>query len=103
MTFPGPWCFSCEVLKILPNQSFYKNIIGKFDGKTNGCSLEFFCLTTSSMDVEVDRAKFPHSPILHYACRSLLMESHGKNNAIAGGATRCLYCFLVAKQRTTHM
>ena len=31
------------------------------------------------------RAKFPHSPILHYACRSLLTENNGKNNAIAVG------------------
>ena len=30
-------------------------------------------------------AKFPHSPILHYACRSLLTENNGKNNAIAMG------------------
>ena len=30
-------------------------------------------------------AKFPHSPILHYACRSLLTENKGKNNAIAMG------------------
>ena len=31
-------------------------------------------------------AKFPHSPILHYACRSLLTENnYGKNNAIAMG------------------
>ena len=29
--------------------------------------------------------KFPHSPILHYACRSLLMENNRKNNAIAMG------------------
>ena len=28
-------------------------------------------------------AKFPHSPLLHYACRTLLMENNGKNNAIA--------------------
>ena len=27
--------------------------------------------------------KFPHSPILHYACRSLLTENNGKNNATA--------------------
>ena len=30
-------------------------------------------------------AKFPHSPILHYACRSLLTENNGKHNAIAVG------------------
>ena len=28
-------------------------------------------------------AKFPHSPILHYACRSLLTENNGKNNTKA--------------------
>ena len=28
-------------------------------------------------------AKFPHSPIRHYACRSLLTENNGKNNATA--------------------
>ena len=31
------------------------------------------------------RAKFPHSPILHYACRSLLTENNGKNNTTAVG------------------
>ena len=31
------------------------------------------------------RAKFPHSPILHYTCRSLLTENNGKNNATAVG------------------
>ena len=31
------------------------------------------------------RAKFPHSFILHYACRSLLTENNHKNNAIAMG------------------
>ena len=30
-------------------------------------------------------AKFPHSSILHYACRSLLTENNDKNNAIAMG------------------
>ena len=28
-------------------------------------------------------AKFPHSLILHYACRSLLTENNGKNNTTA--------------------
>ena len=28
-------------------------------------------------------AKFPHSPILHYACRLLSTENNGKNNATA--------------------
>ena len=31
------------------------------------------------------KAKFPHSPILHYAYRSLLTENNGKNNARAVG------------------
>ena len=48
-------------------------------------------------------SKFPHSPILHYACRSLLTENNGKNNAIAMGTMRCSCCFLVAKQRTTNI
>ena len=30
-------------------------------------------------------AKFPHSPILYYACRLLLTENNGKNNATAVG------------------
>ena len=30
-------------------------------------------------------AKFPHSPILYYACRSLLTENNEKNNATAAG------------------
>ena len=30
-------------------------------------------------------AKFPHSPILHCACRSLLTENNGKKNASAVG------------------
>ena len=30
-------------------------------------------------------AEFPHSSILHYACRSLLTGNNGKNNAIAMG------------------
>ena len=30
-------------------------------------------------------AKIPHSPILHYACRSLLTENNGKHNATAVG------------------
>ena len=30
-------------------------------------------------------AKFPHSSILHYACRSLLTENNGKNNATVVG------------------
>ena len=29
------------------------------------------------------RAKFPRSPILHYACTSLSTENNGKNNATA--------------------
>ena len=35
--------------------------------------------------MEKPLAKFPHSSILHYACRSLLTENNGKNNAIAMG------------------
>ena len=32
------------------------------------------------------RAKFPHSPILHYACRSSrLTENNGKNNTTTVG------------------
>ena len=30
-------------------------------------------------------AKFPHSPILHYVCRSLLTENNDKNYATAVG------------------
>ena len=30
-------------------------------------------------------AKCPLSPVLHYACKSLLTENNGKNNAIAVG------------------
>ena len=30
-------------------------------------------------------AKFPHSPILYYACRSMVTENNGKNNATAVG------------------
>ena len=30
-------------------------------------------------------AKFPHTPILHYACRSLLKENNGKNSVTAVG------------------
>ena len=28
------------------------------------------------------RAKFPHNPILHYACSSLLTENNGKSNTV---------------------
>ena len=40
-----------------------------------------------SKTVKVDQkgAKFPYNPIHHYACRSLLTENNGKNNAIAMG------------------
>ena len=38
-------------------------------------------------------AKFPHSPILHYACRSLLTENNGKNIAIAMGQCAILVVF----------
>ena len=48
-------------------------------------------------------AKFPHSPILHYACRSLLTENNGKNNAIAVGVCVVFVVILVAKQRTTYV
>ena len=38
------------------------------------------------------RAKFPHNPILHYACRSLLTENNVENNALfllfLGGETK---------------
>ena len=46
-------------------------------------------------------AKFPHNPILYYACTSLLMENNVKNNSC--GTMRCVCCFLVAKQRTTYI
>ena len=49
-------------------------------------------------------AKFPHSPILHYACRSLLTENNVKNNTTRCGTKRFFFCcFLVAKQRTTYI
>ena len=48
-------------------------------------------------------AKFPHSPILHYACRSLLTENNGKNNATAVGLCVVFVVILVAKQRTTYI
>ena len=35
--------------------------------------------------LEKKTAKFPHSPILYYACRSLLTENNVKNNATAVG------------------
>ena len=38
--------------------------------------------TPALRDIE---AKFPHSPILQYARRSLLTENNGKNNATAVG------------------
>ena len=36
-----------------------------------------------SVSVEEYMAKFPHSPVLHYACRSFVTENNGKNNATA--------------------
>ena len=47
-------------------------------------------------------AKFPHSPILHYACRSLLTEIMAKQ-CNSCGIMRCFCCFKVVKQRTTHI
>ena len=37
------------------------------------------------LTLKVWTARFAHSPMLHYACRSLLTENNGKNNAIAMG------------------
>ena len=48
-------------------------------------------------------AIFPHSPVLHYACKSLLTENNDKNNAIAMGLCAVFCCFLVVKQRTKHI
>ena len=41
-------------------------------------------------------AKFPHNPLLHYACRSLSTENNGKNNATAVGLCAV---FVVSWQR----
>ena len=46
---------------------------------------------------KVYRAKFPHSPILHYACRSLLTENNGKNNVTAVGL--CAVVVVVSRCR----
>ena len=40
-------------------------------------------------------AKFPHNPILHYACSSLLTEHNDKNC----GTIRFVCCFLAARQK----
>ena len=48
-------------------------------------------------------AKFPHSPILHYACGSLLTENNVKNNATAVGLYAGFCCFFVVKQRTIYI
>ena len=48
-------------------------------------------------------AKFPHSAILYYACRSLLTENNVKNNTTHFGTMRCFCCFLVAQQMTTYI
>ena len=37
------------------------------------------------MTRKVVSAKFPHSPILHYVCRSLLTENNDENYATAVG------------------
>ena len=43
------------------------------------------------------------SPILHYACRSLLTENNDKNNATAVGLCTVFCCFVVARQRNTYI
>ena len=49
------------------------------------------------------RAKFPHSPIYYYACRSLLTENNNKNNATAVKICAVFVLFFVVKQTTTHI
>ena len=49
------------------------------------------------------RAKFPHSPILHYSCRSLLTGKIMAKQCNSCGTMRFFCYFLVAKQRTTHI
>ena len=51
----------------------------------------------------INWAKFPHSPILHYACRSLLTENNDKYTALAMGLCAGFVVFLVVKQRTKHI
>ena len=58
---------------------------------------------TINMTLMMTTAKFPHSAILHDACRLLLTENNGKNNAIAMEVCAVFSCFLVAKQRTTYI
>ena len=48
-------------------------------------------------------AKYPHSPILHYACRSLFKGKKWQKECNSYGTMRCFCCFLVVKQRTTHI
>ena len=59
--------------------------------------------TGNQANYENKGAKFPHSLILYYACRSLLTENNVKNNTTRCGTMRCFCCFLVAKQRTTYI
>ena len=52
--------------------------------------LEVYKVRLSSLSllcslVQRQTAKFPHSPILDYACWSLLTENNGKNNTTAVG------------------
>ena len=44
-------------------------------------------------------AKFPHSPILHYACRSLLTENNSKNNATVVGLCAFFLLFLGGEKK----
>ena len=61
-----------------------------------------YCSTITTTPEEKS-AKFPHSPILHYACRSLLTENNDKNNATAVKLCVVFVVILVAKQRTTYI
>ena len=40
-------------------------------------------MSSEKVQMRVTSAKFPHSPILHYACRSFVTENNGKNNETA--------------------
>ena len=44
-------------------------------------------------EAEGKMVKFPHNPILYYACRSLLTENNDKNNATAMGLCAAFVVF----------
>ena len=79
----------------------------KIKGRNTSFSMRYQCTRATTITKRsptgVLLAKFPHSPILNYTCRLLLTENNGKNNTTRCGTLRCFCCFLVAKQRTTHI